>query len=61
MKRKNVIRHLESNGCELLREGANHTVYVNRLKKKVSTVPRHNEVDENLVTRICKDLEIRKP
>ena len=61
MKRKDVIRHLETNGCEFLREGANHTVYVNRLKKKVSTVPRHREVDENLVTRICKDLEIQNP
>lgn len=61
MKRKDVIRHLESNGCEFLREGSNHTVYVNRTKKKVSTVPRHKEVDENLVIKICKDLEIPRP
>jgi predicted RNA binding protein YcfA (HicA-like mRNA interferase family) len=61
LKRKDVIRHLESNGCEFLREGASHTVYANRMKKKVSTVPRHREVDENLVTKICKDLEIPKP
>ncbi|MDP2682744.1 MAG: type II toxin-antitoxin system HicA family toxin [Deltaproteobacteria bacterium] len=46
MKRKDVIRHLESNGCEFLREGANHTVYVNRKKKKASTLPRHREIDE---------------
>ncbi len=61
MKRKDVIRHLESSGCESLREGANHTIFVNRLKKKVSTVPRHREIDENLVIKICKDLEIQKP
>lgn len=61
MKRKDVIRHLETNGCKLLREGANHTVFVNRTKKKVSTVPRHREIDENLVMKICKDLEIQKP
>lgn len=61
MKRKDVIRHLESSGCELLREGTNHTVYVNRKKKKVSTVPRHREIDEYLVIKICKDLEIPKP
>nr|CBX28481.1 hypothetical protein N47_G38050 [uncultured Desulfobacterium sp.] len=61
MKRKDVIRYLEDNGCEFLREGANHTVYVNRHEKKVSTVPRHREIDECLVIKICKDLGIPKP
>ena len=28
MKRKDLIRHLESHGCEFLREGGNHTLYV---------------------------------
>ena len=60
MKRKDFIRHLEKNGCEFLREGANHTVYVNKLEKKVSTVPRHREIDKNLVKKICKDLGISK-
>lgn len=49
MKRKDLIQYLESNECEFLREGANHTVYVNRKKRKASTVPRNREVDENLV------------
>ncbi len=61
MKRKDLIRHLKRYGCELLREGAKHTVYVNRKKKKVSTIPRHKEIDENLVRKICKDLEIPLP
>jgi Holliday junction resolvase len=30
MKRRELVRHLEQHGCELLREGAKHTVYVNR-------------------------------
>lgn len=60
MKRKDVISYLEKNGCDFLREGANHSVYVNRREKKVSTVPRHREIDENLVTKICKDLGIPK-
>src|SRR5262245_4776105 len=29
VKRREVIRHLEKNGCEFLREGANHTIYIN--------------------------------
>ena len=61
MKRKDVIRYLEKQGCDFLREGANHTVYVNRREKKVTTVPRHKEIDEYLMSKICKDLGIPKP
>jgi predicted RNA binding protein YcfA (HicA-like mRNA interferase family) len=45
MKRRDLIRHLEAHGCGKLGEGGNHRVYVNREKKKVSTVPRHREID----------------
>ena len=58
MKRKELIRHLEQHGCELLREGGNHTIYVNRNKRKSSSVPRHNEINDFLAKKICKDLEI---
>lgn len=61
MKRRDLIRHLETQGCEFLREGGNHTVYVNRALKKTSTVPRHKEVNDFLVYKICKDLGIPKP
>ncbi|KKO21170.1 MAG: hypothetical protein BROFUL_00099 [Candidatus Brocadia fulgida] len=56
MKRRDLIRHLETHGCEFLREGGNHTVYVNRALKKTSTVPKHKEINEFLVYKICKDL-----
>ena len=61
MKRRDLIRHIEYHGCEFLREGANHTVYVNRKEKKVTTIPRHREIDENLAKKICNDLGISKP
>jgi predicted RNA binding protein YcfA (HicA-like mRNA interferase family) len=61
LKRRDLIRHLEKNGVEFLREGANHTVYVNRKGKKASTIPRHREIDEYLVKKICKDLNIPQP
>ena len=61
MKRIDLIRYVENHGCEFLREGGNHTVYVNRREMKVSTVPRHREIDENLANKICKDLGIPKP
>lgn len=61
MKRLDLIRHLERHGCEFLREGGNHTIYVNRSKKKVSSVPRHREVLEFTARKICRDLEIPRP
>jgi mRNA interferase HicA len=44
MKRKDLIRHLEKHYCEFLREGGNHTIYVNRIAQKSSAVPRHREI-----------------
>jgi predicted RNA binding protein YcfA (HicA-like mRNA interferase family) len=58
VKRIDLLRHLEKHGCTFHREGAKHSVYVNRAKRKVSTVPRHREIGEFLARKICKDLEI---
>lgn len=58
MKRRDVVRHLERCGCESLREGGNHSIFVNRAEGKVSTVPRHNEINDLLMRKICKDLAI---
>src|SRR5271166_5242292 len=40
MKRIDLIRHLERHGCELLREGSNHTMFVNLQARRSSAVPR---------------------
>lgn len=61
MKRKDVIRHLNENGCILKREGGSHSVFYNALNKKTSTVPRHNEINDFLVRKICKDLDVKLP
>jgi predicted RNA binding protein YcfA (HicA-like mRNA interferase family) len=58
VKRRDLVRHLEAHGCELLREGANHSVFVNRASGKASTVPRHRDLNEFLARKICRDLEI---
>ena len=58
MKRRDLLRYLEQHGCELLREGGSHTVYVNQQEQKVSTIPRHREINELLARKICKDLGI---
>ncbi|RZD14322.1 MAG: type II toxin-antitoxin system HicA family toxin [Candidatus Acidulodesulfobacterium ferriphilum] len=61
MKRKQLIKHLKTNGCEFEREGGNHSWWFNRSLNKHSTVPRHNEIDDNLARKICKDLGISLP
>jgi mRNA interferase HicA len=61
MKRRDLIRHLEAHGCVFVREGGNHTVYANRLRGKVSTIPRHREVNDFLARKICRDLEVPEP
>jgi len=61
VKRRNLIQHLESHGCELLREGSRHSVFVNRRSRKSSTVPRHREVNDHLARKICRDLEVPPP
>ena len=61
MKLRDLLRHLEQHGCEKLREGSNHTVYVNRNKRKSTAIPRHREINEFLAKKICQDLEVPKP
>jgi predicted RNA binding protein YcfA (HicA-like mRNA interferase family) len=61
VKLRDLLRHLEAHGCELLREGAKHSAYVNRGARKTSTVPRHREVDDFLVLKICRDLDVPRP
>jgi mRNA interferase HicA len=61
MKRRDLIRHLEANGCELLREGGNHSVYVNRSAQKSTAIPRHREINDYLARKICRDLQVPEP
>ena len=61
MKPLELIRHLEQNGCVLLREGSKHSVFINRATRKSSTVPRHREINDFLARKICRDLEVPEP
>ena len=60
MKRKDFIKYLISEGCIFIREGAKHSVFFNSLTKRTSTVPRHNEVDNFLAIKICRDLGVKE-
>jgi len=61
MKRRELIRHLETQKCVLHREGNKHSVFINRKNIKVSTVPRHREINDFLARKICRDLQIIEP
>ena len=58
MKRKDLIKHLLKEGCIFVREGGSHTVFFNPLLRKISTVPRHKEIDNFLAKKICRDLGV---
>ena len=61
MKRHELIRHLEAEGCHLLREGGKHSVYFNPSNSQASAVPRHRELNDFLVKKICRDLGVSAP
>ncbi len=60
MKRRQLLRHLRSHGCELLREGGNHSWWHNPDQSRRSAIPRHAEVKDILANKICKDLGVPK-
>jgi predicted RNA binding protein YcfA (HicA-like mRNA interferase family) len=61
MKRLELIRHLASHGCEFLREGGSHTIYVNRSAQRSTAIPRHREINDLLARKICRDLQVPDP
>ena len=58
MKRGEFLKHLRAHGCIMLREGANHTIYLNPGNQKQSTVGRHQELSNLLCKKVYKQLEI---
>ncbi|MEK7511342.1 MAG: type II toxin-antitoxin system HicA family toxin [Patescibacteria group bacterium] len=58
MKRADLLKHLRTHDCKLLREGARHSVYINPTSGQMSTVPRHTDIISFLARKICKDLGI---
>jgi mRNA interferase HicA len=58
MKRSELLSYLRSQGCDLLREGGNHSWWHNPALNKRSVMPRHSEVKDILVRKIYKDLGI---
>lgn len=61
MKRKELVKHILSQGCELSREGGKYSVFVNPATKKEVPITRHPEIPDFSVKKICRDLGIEMP
>ncbi|OQX80167.1 MAG: addiction module toxin, HicA family [Bacteroidetes bacterium 4484_249] len=60
MKRNKLLKHLRNQGCTLLREGGNHSWWINPAQNKRSSIPRHSEIKNILANKICKDLGVKR-
>jgi len=58
VKRRKLLKHLRSQGCNLLREGGRHSWWHNPAQNRRSAVPRHTEIPDLLAKKICKDLGV---
>jgi predicted RNA binding protein YcfA (HicA-like mRNA interferase family) len=56
MKRNELLRLLLQQGCILHRHGGRHDIYINPANGKKQPVPRHSEIDDDLVKHILKFL-----
>lgn len=56
MKRLDLIRKLEEQGCVFIRHGGKHDWYQNPQTKVCQPVPRHREIKEFLARSIIRKL-----
>ena len=61
MKRRDLLRHLHEHGCQFVREGREHSIWENPVTNRRTSVPRHREIPDYTIERICKQLGIAGP
>lgn len=59
MKRIDLIKALEQEGCVLIWHGGKHDIYHNPKTGASQPVPRHQEINEFLAKKIIRDLSDR--
>ena len=60
MKRAKFIKYLNEQNCGFVKHGGHHDKYMNHINGKRTMIPRHPEIDDDLCTLICKQLDIPK-
>lgn len=58
MKLRDLLKHLNKNGCELTREGGKYSIYTHKETQVETPVTRHPEVADFAARKICKALGI---
>lgn len=56
MKRRDLIRDIEREGCVIVRHGSRHDVYRNPSNDRQAPIPRHREIGDSLCKLIRKQL-----
>ena len=56
MKRLDLIRILNEEGCVLVRQRGGHDIYRNVITGVTQPVPRHREINELTAKKIIKEL-----
>ncbi|MEI7451490.1 MAG: type II toxin-antitoxin system HicA family toxin [Desulfomonile sp.] len=56
MKRSEFVKQIIQCGCKLYRHGSRHDIFINPSNGKKQPVPRHAEIDNDLVRHIRKKL-----
>ena len=56
MKRLDLIRILDEEGCVLVRQRGGHDIYRNVITGATQPVPRHREINELTAKKIIKEL-----
>ena len=56
MKRLDLIKRIEAEGCVFVRHGAGHDLYRNVITGKTEAVPRHREIKETTARSILRNL-----
>jgi mRNA interferase HicA len=60
VKRSSLLRYLRKHGCFLKREGSAHSLWMNPTTGAVEAIPRHTEIPNSLIRKICRRLSIPK-
>ncbi|MDE2846714.1 MAG: type II toxin-antitoxin system HicA family toxin [Gemmatimonadota bacterium] len=58
MKRGSLLRHLRRHNCQLKREGRSHSLWYNTITGAIEAIPRHTEISNRLVRKICRNLSV---
>lgn len=60
MKRTDLIRTIEDEGCVFVRAGGRHDIYRNVITGKADAIPRHREINELTARAIIRRLSAPK-